>query len=385
MASSSSSARRWLYIGVVSLYWISMYLYMPTLPVYAKSKVADLAQVGTILSMYGLWQAVARFPLGIAADWAGRRKPFILGGFALSGLGALLMATADSAGGLLIGRALTGFAASVWVLLVVAYNSEFPPEEAVRASALLSGVNSVARMLATGVTGALNRWGGYPLAFFAAAGTAAAAMLVLAPARETPRPSRAPTLGGLGKLMLRPDVLIPSLLCTVMQYAAWTATFTFTPLLAEQFGATGDTLSLLTSMNIGVVMVGNFGAAPVVKRWGATRPIVWSFVGMLVAMGLLAFAQGLPAIFASQIILGLVTGVSYSVLMGLSIRYVDETQRATAMGLFQAIYAIGMFAGPWLSGILADAIGMQPMFGVVGVACLVLGLLGTPQLKEKTA
>ena len=44
-------------------------------------------------------------------------------------------------------------------------------------------------------------------------------------------------------------------------------------------------------------------------------------------------------------------------------------KRATAMGLFQAVYAIGMFTGPWLSGILADAIGLQPMFGIVGILC----------------
>jgi predicted MFS family arabinose efflux permease len=254
-----------------------MYLYMPTLP-STQVEGGGLAQVGTILDVGcgKQWPLSARH----RRDWAGAASVH-LGGSRCPGW-ARADGDGGQRGGLLIGRALTGFAASVWVLLVVAYNSEFPPEEAVRASALLSGVNSMARMFATGVTGALNRWGGYPLAFFAAAGTAAAAMLALAPARETPRPSRAPTLGGLGKLMLRPDVLVPSLLCTVMQYAAWTATFTFTPLLAEQFGATGDTLSLLTSMNIGVVMVGNFGAAPVVKRWGATRPIVWSFVGMLV-------------------------------------------------------------------------------------------------------
>ena len=40
------------------------------------------------------------------------------------------------------------------------------------------------------------------------------------------------------------------------------------------------------------------------------------------------------------------------------------------MGLHQAVYAIGMFAGPWLSGILADAMGIRPMFGVTAFACL---------------
>jgi MFS family permease len=69
--------------------------------------------------------------------------------------------------------------------------------------------------------------------------------------------------------------------------------------------------------------------------------------------------------------------------MGMSIQRVADAERATAMGLHQAVYAIGMFGGPWLSGILADAIGIQPMFGVTAAACLVLGVLGTHWLVEE--
>jgi hypothetical protein len=41
-----------------------------------------------------------------------------------------------------------------------------------------------------------------------------------------------------------------------------------------------------------------------------------------------------------------------------------------------------MFGGPWLSGILADAMGIRPMFGVTAVACLALGLFGAYWLAE---
>jgi predicted MFS family arabinose efflux permease len=34
------------------------------------------------------------------------------------------------------------------------------------------------------------------------------------------------------------------------------------------------------------------------------------------------------------------------------------------MGIHQSLYAVGMFTGPWLSGILADRLGVQPMFVV---------------------
>ena len=372
-----------LYMAAVVFYWASMYLYVPTLSVYAATKTDNLALVGIALAQYGLWQAVIRFPLGIAADWVGRRKPFILAGCALAGLGALWMGLSSSISGLLVGRALTGVAASVWVLLVVAVNSQFPPEDAVRVTALISGINSVARMLATSVTGALNAWGGYPLAFFVAAGTAAVALLAMVGIREPARPPKAPSLGSLEKLMTRRDVLVPSLLCAVSQFAIWAASFTFTPILAQTLGASDGTLSLLTSMNIGLVMIGSFATSAVAKRVNARWIVVSTFSIITLSMGMLTFARSLPLVFIAQVCFGLAAGISYSVLMGLSIRDVDETQRATAMGLFQAVYAIGMFAGPWFSGILADGIGIQPMFGVVGTVCLIIGLVGTRQLAEK--
>jgi MFS family permease len=54
------------------------------------------------------------------------------------------------------------------------------------------------------------------------------------------------------------------------------------------------------------------------------------------------------------------------------------------MGLHQSVYAIGMFAGPWLSGILADAIGIQPMLGVTAFAVLAIGLSGARLLSAKS-
>jgi DHA1 family multidrug resistance protein-like MFS transporter len=64
-------------------------------------------------------------------------------------------------------------------------------------------------------------------------------------------------------------------------------------------------------------------------------------------------------------------------MMGMSIEHVPDERRTTAMGLFQAVYGVGMFAGPSLSGVLADAIGIRPMFGATALACLVAGLAVT--------
>ncbi len=371
------------YIAAAFLFLASLYVYVPTLSVYVATKTGNLAVVGIVLSMYGLWQAVVRLPVGVMADRAGRRKPFIIAGFLFSALGALTMGLAHNTAGLALGRAFTGFAAGAWVLLVVGFSSLFPPEEAVRASGIVSAVSAVARMLATSVTGTLNSLGGYTLSFMVAMGIALLGVVVMLSVDEKRVASRSRSLSEIGALITRRDVLLPALLGTVSLYAIWSSTFGFTPNLAKGLGASDVVLSVLTSLNVGVVMVANLTMTVVSRRVSERTLVGLSFVCVGLGMGVLALARSIPHVFVGQVLMGLASGIGYPVLMGLSIRYVEEEQRATAMGLFQAVYAIGMFSGPWLSGVLADGVGIQPMFAMTGAVCLVLGLIGARMLEVR--
>lgn len=385
VAAAAPADRRvqiWLYTAAVFLYWVGLYLYVPTLPVYVQSKSDDLALVGLVLSMYGLWQALVRLPLGIVADWVGRRKPFILVGFGFVTLGAWIMGAAEGVAGLIVGRAITGLAAATWVPLVVVFSGLFPPEEAVRASALLTLVGSVARLLATSVTGALNQLGGYALAFQLAAVVGMLALLVVLPATDQRHSPRRPSPGALTSLITRRDVLLPSLLSAVGQYANWAVTFGFLPILARQLGASDQLQSLMTSLSIVVLALGNLATTTVVRKIGAQRLCYLSFVLLFMGIGVAALAQSLWVVFVVQIFIGLGQGVGYPVLMGMSIRHVADHERSTAMGLHQAVYAVGMFTGPWISGMVAAAWGLPVMFAVTAVGCLLLGVVGTRWLRD---
>ncbi|MBC8254747.1 MAG: MFS transporter [Ardenticatenia bacterium] len=361
----------------VFLYWVGLYLYVPTLPTYAQTKTGNLATVGMILSMYGLWQAIIRLPVGIAADWLGWRKPFILVGLTLVGLGAWLMGAADGANGLLVGRIITGLAAGTWVPLVVMFSSLFPPRDVVRATAWLNFIAFGGRVLATSVTGWLNEMGGYSLAFNLSAGAAVVAVLAVLVTHESRRPPQRPSLSGLGSLTARGDVLLPSLLSLITHYAIFATTFGFLPILARQLGASDAVQSILVSMNLALGALSSVLVTAIVDRVGARRLVYLSFVLSAMGMGLAAVATSLASVFVAQGCLGLGFGISYPVLMGWSIQRVEEGQRTTAMGLFQSAYSIGMFAGSWVSGLLAHAIGIQPMLGVTACVCLTLGLLLT--------
>jgi MFS family permease len=362
-----------IYIVISFLYGLCLYVYMPTLPTYVQSKSQDLAQVGVILAQYGLWQAIVRWPLGMAADWVGRRKPFIFAGLLLCALGAWVTGAAQNAQGLLVGRAITGVAASTWVPMTVLFSSLFPPREAVRATSILTAVLSVGRMVGTSSTGTLNGIGGYPLAFYVAAVVGLAAAIVLLPVRETPHAPRPPSIQSTGRIFGRRDVLMPSLLSAVGQYATWAVPFGFLPILADRLGATPVLQSMFVTFNIALVTLGGLVAAGVANRVGAVRLVRISFVLLAAGIGIAAVAGSLAAIWVAHLFIGVALGISYPVLMGLSIREVSENERSTAMGLHQAIYAAGMFAGPWLSGLLAEALGLRPMLGITAFACLALG------------
>jgi MFS family permease len=367
------------------LYWSSLYLYVPTLPIYAQGKTDDLKLIGVVLAMYGLWQALIRLPLGIAADWIGQRKPFIFAGLALSGAGAWMMGTAGGVNGLILGRAVTGFAAGAWVPLVVAFSGLFPAKEAVRATALLTLVSSLSRMMATAVTGTLNEWQGYEFSFYLALIVAVLGMIVLMPAYEKRKPAKPPIVADVGRLVSSKSVLLPAALNAVVQYAAWTATFSFFPILARQLGAGDVALSLMLSMNIGVVLLGNLLTTVLSKRIESAQLVYATFLLQAVGIGLAAASHDLWLIYVAQFCMGLASGIGYPVLMGKSIEEVKESQRTTAMGLHQAVYAIGMFAGPWMSGILADGIGLRPMFAATAAGCLLVGLIGTRFLGTASA
>lgn len=361
------------YVLTVFAYWASLYFYVPTLSVYSEEVTRDLSVVGTIISMYGLWQAFARYPLGILSDLVGRRKIFIILGFVASAVGAFVMMNANGKWGLIFGRGITGLSAAVWVLIIVGFASLFPPETAVKMTAMMNITNAFGRALATGTNGLLNDLGGYDLAFTVAIVFSMLAILFFLPVKDPKRAPRKPDLKALWKLSSRPDVILPALLSALLQIVSTAAMFTFVPIIARGFGASDTTISLMTMMNVFIGVLGNLLISFLTSRIG-NRPVLLGGLALTaVGVTLIATSTGYQVLFAAMVFLGL-GWTTISILMGMSIRYVREEDRSTAMGLHQSVYGFGMFFGPFLSGYIAEAIGVHEVFwvllGVVFVSML---------------
>ncbi|MDA8409629.1 MAG: MFS transporter [Treponema sp.] len=380
------------FVAAVVLYFLSLYIYMPILPAFVAGRSLHLADVGVVLSMYGLWTAILRMPTGITADLTGRNRPFLVAGTLLGAAGAGLMVAGGSLGTLLAGRALTGAAAAAWVPMMVVFAAYFPPRQAIFAASFLSLASSLGQIMGTLTTGLVESKAGPTGPFIVAIAASIAAAAIFAFVRLPPKKTeRSDTLSPSSILAVfrRRDVLVPALVNALCQFAVWALTFSFMPLLAHRMGANAGQAGLIMTLNIGSNLAANLFATLRADTGHRRLMLYGSFGTFALGAILAALGPNLGYLYTSTILMGLANGLLFPILVGLSIQYVDGSRRATAMGIHQSVYAIGMFTGPWAAGLIADALGIRPMFAImaaisfVGPGALIL-LYSPPRVPSRT-
>ena len=364
------------FAGGISLFWVSLYLYVPILAVHARNFGANDTVVGLVVGSYGFTQLILRIPLGIASDRMGARKSFVIAGFVCSAASGLLLALARDPMQLLVGRALSGVAASSWVASTVMFSGFYPPNEAVRAASVMSFASSLGQMVATFAGGYLAYRLSAAAPFWTAAGVALLGMLALLPVAEQRRiGGSTPSVRQILSVLTTPSLLLVSLAAATVQYATFATSYAFVPIYASDvLGLDSSQLGVVTS----IVLVPYVLVTTVVARL-ATRVreqwLVTAGIGCLaVSTVATPMVASYAALLAMRALFGMGMGLTYPVLMGLSIKAVPQTRRASAMGAFQAIYALGMTAGPALSGYIADQVTLTAVFPVTAALCL-LGLV----------
>ena len=132
------------------------------------------------------------------------------------------------------------------------------------------------------------------------------------------------------------------------------AMLSFNTLVALDLGLRMGALGWLSFWNMAPTIAVSLCLGPIQGRWGQRRPLVVTFF-------LFALVTALMPLSRSPFQLCLIIG-----LAGLA-RGVAPAQRGTAMGFFQAAYALGMFAGPAISGFVANHAGLPAAFLLAGL------------------
>jgi len=357
-------------IGILC-YWAAMYVYVPIFSVYAESLGASLSVVGLGVGMYGLTQLLTRVPIGIWSDAMGKRRGIVVAGMLVCGVAAAGLALAPSPVWLVVFRGVMGLAAATWVCSTVLFASYFPgtdPSVPLSIMSLLIGLGQIA---GTSSGGLLAEHFGWTMPFWASMvlSLLAALFLRVPPDDTTAKPvtvSRAALL----RIARAPLLRLACGIGVILYFATFSTVYGFTTVWAERLGATRAQLGYLTTAALLAYSVLTILTPRVIARLGERRTLLLGLLALTLAIFPTPLVRTLGGLFALQALGGIGRGVLYPLLMSLSIKAVAAPDRASAMGIFQASYAFGMFIGPWISGGLADRLGLASVFVVSGSLCL---------------
>ena len=329
------------------------------------------AMVGLAMGLYGLTQALFQLPLGMASDRWGRKR-IIVGGLLVFALGSLVAALADSLTGLMVGRALQG--AGAVSAAVTALMSDLT-RDSVRTKAMAMVGGSIGLMFALALVLAplLAAWVGLSGIFgltFALALCGIAVVLWVVPPEpvqhsQLPRGKPSELLQHQDLLRLNAGVFI---LHTV-QMAMWVAVPAL--LVAAGLGKDGHWKVYLPAVVLSFVAMGGLFS---LERKGKLRAALLGAIGLVlvvqVGLGVLAQTSAPPSLALLGVLMFLFF-VGFNVLEAsqpsLVSRMAPLHLRGAALGAYNTLQSLGLFAGGFLGGILAQWGGMQALFATTTV------------------
>ena len=353
------------------LLFFIIYLTGAVWPSYVESQGFGEGTLGLLIGLYGLALFVGRIPIGFVSDLlVGRRRFVVIAGFCFMAVAFALPSAFDSRWALLGSRMLMGVGAGCFVAIAVLYALYFPPRSAMFSTAVIASFFGWGQIPANPIGGWIADELGALAPFWLSAGLAvvgaALALFVVEPVenRARSRPVLLPRdrrLYGMAAMM------------GVVFFALYATVYNTTQVYAaDRLNASDFTQGLLLMAYI-TPFVGVVLASPyLAQRASVTSVVTIGMASMGVGVLLTAWAD-LAVLFACEVLIGVGLGLTYGLLMALAVEEAPASQRFYAMGVFQSIYAVGMFLGPLASGYLSEAAGFSPAFVVIGAVVLLAG------------
>lgn len=373
-----------LFCTVTLLFWFSMYTCVPILTAYVEYLGASYKMAGLIVGMYGLSQMLLRIPVGVVSDRYHKQKLFIVFGLFFSVLSGVGILVTQELTWILLLRAAAGAAAATWVDFTVLFASYYRKEETTQAIGTISFYNSLGQMFGILCGGWFADMYGWESSFLIGAavgalGLAGAFFLVETPKKSTQQM----TFKGVLEVGSDKTLLTVSFLAILFQVLTFATVFGFTPVYAQLIGATKLDMGLLTFFSTFPMAIASLvGSRYAARKLGEKNTIIIGFLFSGVFTILIPFSQTLWMLMLTQCLAGIGRGLTAPVLMAISIKHMDAGKRATAMGFYQAIYGLGMFAGPLIMGMAGDLLTLQQGFIMIGALGCVTALLSHTMLRQ---
>ena len=386
---------------IFALRMLGLFLVLPVFALEAQHYAGgnDPAMVGLALGMYGLTQAVFQLPLGLASDRFGRKKVIIVG-LLVFALGSLVAALADSLMGLVWGRALQGagaVSAAVTALLADLTRDSVRTKAMAMVGASialmfalslviaplpagwvgLSGIFTMTCALALVLSPLLAGWVGLSGIFWITlALTLAGIAAVLWVVPPEPVQHTAMPRGRFADLLAYPDLLRLNagvFVLHTVQMAMWVAV----PTLLVQAGLvkTAHWQVYLPAVLLSFAALGRLFA---MERKGQLRSALLLAIVLVLlvqaGLGALTLAGDAPSLWllgAAMLVFFIGFNMLEATQPSLVSRMAPDRLRGAALGAYNTLQSLGLFAGGFLGGWLSRHGSLTGVFAATALLCVV--------------
>lgn len=369
---------------IIALFWFAQYIYVPNTAPYLLAQKVTADFVGIIVGVYGGVQMSLRFPMGILADWLGKHKLIIIVGCAFSGGASVVRILESTGNGFLIANIMSGVASSLWVSFMLLSTKYITPDRMQTQIGYLFAANNFGIMLAFITSAVCFEGFGMDFLCLCSALSGALAMLLAmslkeddpayAHLHEPPESKHRPLVADLVKVAKRKRIWFFAFLASIQQGVTMTTIMSFSNEAALRIGGSSYEMGLMTIVFILFNVISSYysGKPPFTRI--SQGFLVSSALFMLAAYCFLSvMVTHIYLLIIIQVFLGWSFGFVFSIATSESIVGVEHYRRSSAIGLFQALFAVGMTTIPIIAGriIELDDGDLKAAFFFQGWLCII--------------
>ena len=358
---------------IFALRMLGLFLVLPVFMLEARKYPGgdDPAMIGLAMGLYGLTQALFQLPIGLASDRIGR-KPVIVAGLLVFAAGSLIAAMADSLTGLMAGRAIQG--AGAVSAAVTALLADLTRDGVrTKAMALVGGSIGLMFALALVLAPLLNAWIGLSGIFGLTCALALAGIaVVLWVVPPEPRQHADAPKGRFSELLGQSDLLrlnFGVFILHTVQMSMWVAV----PAMLVQAGLAKEQHwhIYLPAVLLSFVAMGLLFS---MERKGRLRTALLGAIGLVlvvqIGLGMLAASGTIPAVWCMALLMFLFFcgfNALEATQPSLVSRMAPAPLRGAALGAYNTLQSLGLFAGGAVGGAVAKFAGVPGLFIMTAV------------------
>jgi DHA1 family multidrug resistance protein-like MFS transporter len=350
---------------------------VPILSVYAASFGVTSTMVGMLVTIFGIGRLLANFPSGWLSQQVGRR-PLLVAGALVIAAGSLGAALTTDFLQLCFWRFVQGVGSGMYLTVSLAALADISTAST---RARLVGLYQLALQMGATV-GAV--FGGYIAKLFGLTApfwalliislmTALLAVFSFRDSQVAPARSLSGALAPEKRGMFSAPFFGISFISAVSFFTRTACMFQLIPLIAQDsFGM--DVAQI--GYGIGIIAITMMMMMPfsqlVIEKAGARLAVVYSMIGMAVA--LLAIIAGPQQywFWLSMVLYGITGGFNGPAIGAYSIAILPRRQYGSGMGLQRTLSDIGFVAGPVVIGLIDDFSGIGHPGGIMANAALLV-------------